>query len=74
PVLARALAKKPEDRYPSARELASDLREAHARIAPPEAAESVSGDPGRARSPWGVLVAGGLLALAAATFLLLRGC
>ncbi|HSD72172.1 MAG TPA: serine/threonine-protein kinase [Thermoanaerobaculia bacterium] len=75
PVLARALAKKPEERYPSARELASDLREAHARIAPPPAAaESVSGDPGRARSPWGVLVAGGLLALAAATFLLLRGC
>jgi serine/threonine protein kinase len=75
PVLARALAKKPEDRYPSARELASDLRQAHARISPPpRAAESVAGDPGRARAPWEVLVAGGILALAVATFLLLRGC
>jgi eukaryotic-like serine/threonine-protein kinase len=75
PVLARALAKRPEDRYPSAQELASDLREVYPRIAPPPVpTEVAAGDSRPARAPWGVLIAVGLFALGAAAFLLLRGC
>ncbi|HEX9148060.1 MAG TPA: serine/threonine-protein kinase [Thermoanaerobaculia bacterium] len=75
PVLARALSKKPEDRYPSAVELASDLRAVQSRIAPPPVpTEVAAGDSRPARAPWGILIAAGLLALGAAAFLLLRGC
>jgi len=75
PVIARALAKKPEDRYPSAQELASDLRAVQSRIAPaPLPTETAADDSRPARAPWGVLIAAGLLALGAAAFLLMRGC
>lgn len=73
-VVGRALAKKPEDRYPSGRELARDLAEIRATLpaADPEiAAEPLEG-PGRARSI--LLVTGFLLALGAGAFLFLRGC
>jgi serine/threonine protein kinase len=73
--LGKALAKKPEDRYPSARELAADLREIQARLAPP--AVETGGAPatprGRPVLP-AALAAIGLLALAAGSFLFLRGC
>jgi serine/threonine protein kinase len=75
PILARALAKNPEQRYPTAQELASDLREARARLVPPAGptAAAADGSP-PARTMTGFLVAAGLLALGAAAFLLLRGC
>jgi eukaryotic-like serine/threonine-protein kinase len=75
PILARALAKNPEQRYPTAQELASDLREAQARLAPPPVpTEVAAGDSRPARAPWGVLIAAGFLALGTAAFLLMRGC
>jgi serine/threonine protein kinase len=75
PVLGRALAKNPEQRYPTAQELASDLRDARARLAPPPApAESGANEDRPARAMTGLLVAAGILVLAAAAFLLLRGC
>jgi serine/threonine-protein kinase len=72
----RALAKKPEDRYPTARELALDLRRVHAvtgvvpreeilAALPPEAASSLRTT---------LLVGGGLLALLVAGVLVLRAC
>ena len=75
PILARALAKNPEPRYPTAQELASDLREARDRLVTPAGptAAAADGSP-PARTMTGVLVAAGLLALGAAAFLLLRGC
>jgi serine/threonine protein kinase len=74
--LGKALAKKPEDRYASARELAADLREIHARLAPASAVETVeeSKAPRRRRTLPAILAAVGFLALAAGSFLFLRGC
>ena len=75
PVLARALAKKPEDRYPSAVEFASDLRAVKARLAPPPVSvEAAATVPSRRRMLRGVLIAAGLLVLGAAAALLMRGC
>ncbi|HVE66614.1 MAG TPA: protein kinase, partial [Thermoanaerobaculia bacterium] len=74
-VVGRALAKKPQDRYPSGRELARDLAEVRAIL--PAADTGIAGgepleEPVRARSI--ALVTGFLLALAAGAFLFLRGC
>ena len=73
-VVHRALAKKAEERYASAGELADDLR--RIRPALPEASpeprtEQLPG-PGRGRAA--ALVTGILLALGAGAFLFLRGC
>jgi eukaryotic-like serine/threonine-protein kinase len=73
-VVARALAKKPEERYGSGGELAVDLarvRESLPAVETEIATEPLEG-PGRGRSM--LLVTGFLLALAAAAFLFLRGC
>jgi len=73
--IGKAIAKKPEERYPSARELADDLRQVKSRIAPP-AAESEAAPSGR-HPRFGVgrvVVAAGIFALAVASFLVLRGC
>jgi serine/threonine protein kinase len=71
--LGRALAKKPEERYPSARELATDLREIHSRLAPPpaEAGEVVS-ENAKSRVP-GILVAAIILLITGA-FIFLKAC
>jgi serine/threonine protein kinase len=73
--IGRALAKKPEERYPSARELADDLRMVQSRLAPP-AAEAAAAETG-ARAPRAIgklLAAAGILALAIGSFLVIRGC
>jgi serine/threonine protein kinase len=73
-VVGRALAKKPEERYGSAGELALDLSRVRASlpaVEPETEAEPLSG-PGRGRSI--ALVTGLLLVLAAGAFLLVRGC
>jgi serine/threonine protein kinase len=74
-LLGRALAKKPEDRYPSARELAADLRAVRPHVAPPalESEEPMAALSGR-RPPSSLLAAGVIVTLALGTFLLLRGC
>jgi eukaryotic-like serine/threonine-protein kinase len=74
-LLGRALAKKPEDRYPSARELAADLRAIRSRVAPPasETDEPMAAS-SRRRPPSVLLAAGVIVTLALGTFLLLRGC
>jgi serine/threonine protein kinase len=74
-LLGRALAKKPEDRYPSARELAADLRAVRPHVAPPalESEEPMAASSGR-RPPSSLLAAGVIVTLALGTFLLLRGC
>jgi serine/threonine protein kinase len=73
--IGRALAKKPEERYPSARELAHDLRQVKSRLAPPAAEAEAAASGPRARSGVGWVVAGaGILALAVTSFLVLRGC
>jgi serine/threonine protein kinase len=73
--IGRALAKKPEERYPSARELAHDLRQVKSRLAPPaaEAEAAASGRHPRFGVGW-VVAAAGIVALAVASFLVLRGC
>ena len=73
-IVERALARKPEDRYGSAGELAADLARLRASLAPaePEVEGEPHEGPGRGRSL--LLVTGLLLALAAGAFLLLRGC
>jgi serine/threonine protein kinase len=73
--LGRALAKKPEERYPSARELAADLREIQSRVAPSaiDTTEELAGTRERSAAFAG-LIAVGLLALALGSFLVLRGC
>lgn len=74
PVVARALAKKADDRYASAGELASELvrvRSTLPRSAPEPPAEPLPG-PGRGRSA--AVLIGVLVALGAAAFVLLRGC
>jgi len=72
--IAKALAKKPEDRYPSARELAADLRAVHTRRAPAAVEPPPEPSP-RARAGARAIVVGvGLLVLAAGSFLVLRGC
>lgn len=74
PVLGRALAKKPEERYGSAGELALDLARVRASLpaAEPEPRGEPLEGPGRGRSL--ALVTGIVIALAAGAFLLLRGC
>jgi serine/threonine protein kinase len=73
--IGRALAKKPEERYPSARELAHDLRQVKSRLAPPaaEAEAAASGRHPRFGVGW-VVATAGIVALAVASFLVLRGC
>jgi len=70
--LGKALAKKAEERYPSARELATDLREIHSRLAPPpaEAEEVVFAN---AKSRAGILVAA-IILLITAGFIFLKAC
>jgi serine/threonine-protein kinase len=72
----RALAKRPEDRHSTARELAEDLRSIHALTAGPTRAEVVPEPPPAAASRYltTLLVAGGLLAVLVAALLLQRGC
>ena len=73
-VVSRALAKRAEDRYGSAGELAEDL--ARVRASLPAATPAPGAEPlplpGRGRSA--ALVTGILVALAAGAFVLLRGC
>ncbi|HEU5250899.1 MAG TPA: hypothetical protein VFW15_13005, partial [Thermoanaerobaculia bacterium] len=71
--LGRALAKKPDDRYPTARELAADLREVRARVVPPVAGAGEIA-PRERRGAWALFGAIGAFALAVGAFLLLRGC
>jgi len=70
--LGKALAKKAEERYPSARELAADLREIQSRLAAPpaEADEVVSAN---AKSRAGILVAA-IILLITAGFIFLKAC
>lgn len=74
-VVARALAKKPEERYESAGELAADLARVRARLPSedPESEPPPTYGPGSRR--WGgIVLTGAILALAAGAFLFLRGC
>jgi serine/threonine protein kinase len=73
-IVRRALAKRPEDRYESAGELASDLSRLRASMPAVEAEAGARPleEPGRGRSM--LFVTGLLVALAAGAFLLLRGC
>ncbi len=72
----RALSKRPEDRYPTARELAEDLRGVHAltHVRPPE--EALPEDPAAAPSRYltTILVAFGLAALLLGVVLFQWGC
>ena len=71
----RALAKKPQDRHPTAKELAADLRSIHGLTAAPPAEILPEPSPARAsRYLTMLLVAGGLLALLVGALLLQRGC
>ena len=71
--IGKALAKKPEERYPSARELATDLREIQRRLAPPPAeVEGVTSAKPKSRTT-GILV-GAIILLIAGTFIFLKSC
>jgi serine/threonine protein kinase len=72
----RALAKRPEDRYPTAKELAADLRTVHALTQVPPPAEALPEDPAAAPSRYltTILVAAGLAALLVGAVLFQRGC
>jgi serine/threonine protein kinase len=72
----RALAKRPEDRYATAKELAADLRSVHALTNVPSAAEALPESPAAAPSRYltMILVAGGLAALLVGVVLFQRGC
>lgn len=73
--IGKALAKSPAERYPSAAELAEDLRVVQSRIAPPpeevEAENAPAPGSGIAR---GALIFAVVALLAAGAFLFLRGC
>lgn len=77
-IVGRALARKPEERYGSAGELAADLARLRASRAPaePETTREPRTEPVRApgRGLSALIVTGLLLAVAAGAFLLLRGC
>jgi serine/threonine protein kinase len=71
--IGKALAKKPEERYPSAREFAEDLRKIHSRLAPlPAEAEGVVSANANSRMP-GILVAAIILLITGA-FIFLKAC
>jgi serine/threonine protein kinase len=71
--IGKALAKKPEERYQSAAELARDLREIHSRLAPPPAENErvISADPKNRLA--GIVVAA-IVLLVAGAFLFLKAC
>jgi serine/threonine protein kinase len=74
--VSRALAKRPADRYATAKELAADLRSVHAVTGVSARAEALSEPPRAAASRYltTLLVAGGLVALLVGALLFLRGC
>jgi eukaryotic-like serine/threonine-protein kinase len=73
--IGKALAKKPEERYLTARELADDLRQVKSRIAPPAGEpEAASSSPHARPRVRRVVAAAAITALAVASFLVLRGC
>jgi len=73
--IGRALAKKPEERYPTARELADDLRGVQSRIARPASEATTTATVDRPTSgAVKLIVAAGILVLAIGSFLFLRGC
>jgi eukaryotic-like serine/threonine-protein kinase len=73
--IGRALAKKPEERYPTARELADDLRGVQSRIARPASETTTAATVDRPTSGAGkLIVAAVILVLATGSFLFLRGC
>ena len=71
--IGKALAKSPAERYPSAAELAQDLRIVQSRMAPPPEPEAVEPDRSGSGARFAVIAAV-LVAIGAASFLLLRGC
>ena len=71
--IGKALAKKPEDRYPSARELAADLREIHSRLAPPPAGGEEATLANAKSRVSGILVVAIILLIAGA-FIFLKAC
>lgn len=75
-IVHRALAKRPEDRYPTAKELASDLRSVYALTHVPPAEEALPEQPSAAPSRYltPILVAGVLAALLVGAVLFQRGC
>jgi serine/threonine protein kinase len=74
-IIRRALAKKPEERYASARELAADLQRIRALVGiepVAEVASEVTGAP--AHRQIGLFAVAGILAVAAGALLILRSC
>jgi serine/threonine-protein kinase len=73
--VSRALAKKPQDRHPTASELAAELRNVHrVTAAPPSEILSEPSPAAASRYLTMLVVAGGLLALLVGALLLQRGC